>query len=454
MDLHQAVTGIVRLLKQREVERAAAIYSRLQDAVGYELVNLKGNDPGFFSLLAHMFFLAKDYEKAGIIFERLSAYDKAAILYEKADLYDLAGEMYTKAEKWEQAARMFEKHGNYAQAAELFTRIGDLPRAAINYERAVNHFLAGKMYYQLNKEEKALELLQKIGPEDPSYLPAQEMIARLLRRSGYRPLGIRRLKKIVEQKEIQEETLDLVLLLGEFLAEEGEFSEAKQWLHALLEFRFPYKHAADLLRLVEAGKRPEVAGADKVSSEELEEILIVEETEPPPTPEKETALIPMPEEFATLKEAPLFRELNLKELKQFWELAQGIEWAKGTTIIEQGVPGKGLYILAEGKVEVQRVSPQGNTETLAVLEKGAHLGEMSLLDNTPTSARVVALTATRGFWIPKEAFLAILEEDDRIAAKIYRAFAQTLMDRLRQTNEQFVSFKEKEKKLAEVLGLK
>lgn len=113
----------------------------------------------------------------------------------------------------------------------------------------------------------------------------------------------------------------------------------------------------------------------------------------------------------------------------------------------------GLILIASGKVEVQKISSQGEKQVLAHLEEGAHLGEMSLLDDSPTSARVVALTPVKTFRIPRDPFRAILAEDDRIAAKIYRSFAQTLMDRLRQTKERFVEMKKREASLADYLGL-
>lgn len=223
MNLEQAVARLFQLLKTNEVEKAATLYSRLQDVVGYTLVERSPKDYLLRQRLARMFFIAKDYEKAGIIFEQLGEYEKAGILYEKADQFGLAGEMYAKAEKWEKAANMLEKNGSYSQAAELYVKVGDLPRAAENFERAVNHFCAGKMYYELGKEEKALELLQKIHRDDPTYLPAQAMICQILRRSGHRPLAIRRLLKLLEEYGLQEETLDLALMLGEYLAEERKF---------------------------------------------------------------------------------------------------------------------------------------------------------------------------------------------------------------------------------------
>lgn len=450
MQLREAIAGLFHLLKNNEVEKAATLYSRLQDAVGYELVQQAPRDPGLRQRLAKMFFLAKDYEKAGIIFEQLGAFEKAGILYEKADQYGLAGEMYAKAEKWDKAAAMLEKGGNYAQAAELYVRIGELSRAAENFEKAVNHFLAGKMYFELHKEEKALELLQRIGKDDPNYLAAQGIICQILRRSGHRHLAIRRLTKLLEEYRLSEETLDLALALGEYLAEEGEFAKAKEWLTALLEIRFPYKHAAELLKLVEEGKAPHPP-REEPPPEELEEIPIVEPGASA-SPE-EPAMVPLAEEFAALKETSLLEELNLRELRLLWSHAEPLMVPPGGILIEQDQPGPGLILLAEGKVEVQKLAPSGEKQILATLEKGAHLGEMSLLDDTPTSARVVALTPVRAYRIPRHAFRTIIEQEDRMAAKIYRAFARTLMDRLRQTNERFLEMKNRERSLADYLGL-
>jgi CRP/FNR family transcriptional regulator, cyclic AMP receptor protein len=66
----------------------------------------------------------------------------------------------------------------------------------------------------------------------------------------------------------------------------------------------------------------------------------------------------------------------------------------GEMVFEEGSKGRELFIIQEGKVGVYKVTPDGDVE-LARIDKGAVIGEMSLLDNMPRSATVKAIDLTR-----------------------------------------------------------
>lgn len=455
-DTQQVLQHLVARLQRNEVDEAASLYSRLSEDVGYFLVQKAPGDPAMRMRLAKMFFVAKDFEKAALVFEQAGDFEKAARLYEKADNYGMAAEMYAQVEAWDKAAQMYEKHGNFATAAQLYQQVGDLARAAANFEKAVNNFLAGQMYYELGKYDKAVELLQKIGPEDPNHVEASVLVNKVLAATGYRTIAIRKLAAIVEQQGLNEQTLDVALTLAENLVAEAELDQAKDWLHRIAEVRFPYRHAGDLLKQIEAGEvevvemtetaqiLDEEAAAEEIDT--LEPLEDVEDTGP---------VVAAAAGFDAIRDATLFQELNLQELRKFWMLVETREVPDGEVLIEQDTEGQGLFIVGEGKVRVLRVDDNGNEEQLAELGPGAHLGEMSLMDETPTSARVRTLGEAKIYFMPKDAFHRLIDTDDRLARKVYQAFAATLMDRLRDTNARFKSFKEKKQsEMADLFGIK
>ncbi len=452
-DSQKILQKLVALLRDDGVEEAASLYSRLSEDVGYFLVQKLTQDARLSNRLAKMFYVAKDFEKSALVFEESGEYEKAARLYEKADDYGMAAEMFAKIENWQAAAQMYEKHGNFDTAAELYQKVGDLARAAANFEKAVNNFRAGKTYYELGKHEKAVELLQKIGSDHEYHVEAVLMVNKVMASGGYRSIAIRKLDALLQEHGLAERTLDVALTLAENLLLEGEPDQAKEWVERVLEVKFPYKNAGDLLKQIEAGPAPVVAVDEAPEiiedSEPIEEIEVVEELE------DSGPIMALEEEFETIRDAPIFSELNLQELKKFWTLTMPLDFTSGEVIIEQDEAGTGLYIVSSGKVRVVRVHDDGNEETLAELDSGAHLGEMSLLDDSPTSARVVAIEDVDTFLLPKDAFQQLIHSDDRLARKIYQAFAATLMGRLRETNEKFRSFKEKqEEEMADIFGIK
>ncbi len=71
---------------------------------------------------------------------------------------------------------------------------------------------------------------------------------------------------------------------------------------------------------------------------------------------------------------------------------------------------------------------------LARLPPGRYVGEMSLVDEVPTSARVTAMDSVQALKIDKKRFESFMFENDRIALRVYRTFVSTLSERLRQQN--------------------
>lgn len=451
-DTPQALQHLVARLGRNEVEEAASLYSRLNEDVGFALLQRLPADQGQRMRIAKMFFLAKDFQKAALVFEQSGEFEKAARLYEKADDYGMAAEMFAQVEMWDKAAQNYERHGNYATAAELYQRVGDLARAAANFEKAVNNFRAGKMYFELTKFDKAVELLQKIGPEDPSHIEATLLVNKVLAQTGYRTIAIRKLTAMLEQHGLRAETLDVALTLAEYLIAEGDRDHAKSWLHRIAEVRFPYKHAADLLKQIEAGEVEVVEVAE--AADIVDEAVEIADVEPL---DDETAapMVELDTGFEAIRDAVLFQELNLQELRKFWTLVQARDFADGEVLIEQDRPGQGLFIVSKGSVRVLRVDGSGKEETLADLGPGKHLGEMSLMDDTPTSARVRAIGPVAVYFMAKSAFHGLIDTDDRLARKVWQAFASTLMERLRDTNQKFRGFQEKKQaEMADLFGIK
>jgi CRP-like cAMP-binding protein len=85
---------------------------------------------------------------------------------------------------------------------------------------------------------------------------------------------------------------------------------------------------------------------------------------------------------------------------------------------------------------VQVVSVQGSaTKPLATLGPGAYVGEISLVDDAPTSARVVAKSPVRALVISREKFQQYLYSHETAALRIYTLFTKTLSERLRVANK-------------------
>ena len=148
----------------------------------------------------------------------------------------------------------------------------------------------------------------------------------------------------------------------------------------------------------------------------------------------EGKLVSMMDGFEFLKGTPLFRDLSLEEMKAIYHACQTRTFAPGEVIIEQDAPGQALFVIRKGSAKVVRVS-DGKQDTVARMGPGSPAGEMSMVDDSPTSARVVAEAEVEAFCITRSDFDRLLHLNERMALKIYRFFVQTLSKRLRSTSE-------------------
>jgi CRP-like cAMP-binding protein len=139
-----------------------------------------------------------------------------------------------------------------------------------------------------------------------------------------------------------------------------------------------------------------------------------------------------------LQKLPLFATLTFDEATRLSSILQTRDVPAGTVLIEQNALGDALFILLSGEARVSRdVDGDGQhtaSEELGTLGPGELFGEMSLVDDVLTSARVSAATPARVLRLPRRDFEALLQGQDALALKIYRAFCRTLTDRLRKTN--------------------
>ena len=108
-------------------------------------------------------------------------------------------------------------------------------------------------------------------------------------------------------------------------------------------------------------------------------------------------------------------------------------YAPGEVVLERNVPLRAIFVVDEGSVRVER-DDGGHVITLAVLGPGQFFGEMSFVDGAPTSATVVANTATRLRMINTMIIDNLSEVDPSFRTRLYRSIAAILVERLRLTS--------------------
>ena len=93
-----------------------------------------------------------------------------------------------------------------------------------------------------------------------------------------------------------------------------------------------------------------------------------------------------------------------------------VEFGAGQVILKEGEPASALFVIETGKVAVERADAPG--VTLAELGPGEFFGEMSILQEQPHAASVVARSAVRALRIDVAAFHAVLRENPEVAVQL------------------------------------
>ena len=95
-----------------------------------------------------------------------------------------------------------------------------------------------------------------------------------------------------------------------------------------------------------------------------------------------------------LRNVDLFSGLKKKAIQSLAEFCVERSFKKDEILVKQGDSGIGLYIIASGTVKIVKETADGGELEVAVHGSGEFFGEMTVLDNAPRSASVIAIEDT------------------------------------------------------------
>ena len=123
---------------------------------------------------------------------------------------------------------------------------------------------------------------------------------------------------------------------------------------------------------------------------------------------------------------------NRRFLDAFADRFQRMILGGGDTLFQEGDQGHEAYIIDSGAIRISRhVRETGEEPTLATLGRGDMLGELSLIDSKPRSARATALTSTELITLDREDFINRLKEQPSHMQDMLALFAA----RIRRADE-------------------
>jgi CRP-like cAMP-binding protein len=163
---------------------------------------------------------------------------------------------------------------------------------------------------------------------------------------------------------------------------------------------------------------------------------------------------PLPDYLELLGDGPSFRATlctMLSEAKCLEDFAQfdievlakhmkAYRVGERATIIREGMRSGYLCILVEGRVNVYKEDGHDNIKLLTSIMKGKIFGEISLIDDLPSSASVIAETEATFLLMTRENFRQCVHDHPMLGVRLLHLIARMLSARLRATSGQLIEY--------------
>jgi CRP-like cAMP-binding protein len=133
----------------------------------------------------------------------------------------------------------------------------------------------------------------------------------------------------------------------------------------------------------------------------------------------------------TLKNLSIFQHLTRNELLEVNELLHERTYEKGEILFEKGEIGHGVYVILSGRVHVNPC-PELPSSAILELAAGDMIGELSLFDETPRLATLVAAERTETVALFQSEFSSLLTTDKNIGVKVLTEITRLMGRKVRQ----------------------
>jgi CRP-like cAMP-binding protein len=124
-----------------------------------------------------------------------------------------------------------------------------------------------------------------------------------------------------------------------------------------------------------------------------------------------------------LKSVPLLGTMSRKNLDLIARHADEVSVPAGRFLARQGGVSHEFFVVLEGSARVEK-----DQRRIATVGQGEMIGEMSLIDNKPRAANVIAETPMTLLVIESQAFSTLLEEVPEMRRKVLVTLCERLRD--------------------------
>ncbi len=156
-----------------------------------------------------------------------------------------------------------------------------------------------------------------------------------------------------------------------------------------------------------------------------------------------------------LNTSPLLQDMSAQEVDVLGQSMLLIRADAGQALIREGEVGEWMLLLLKGTVDITKRVEQpadddekDKTKTITssrigVIQHGASVGEMSMLDNEPRYATCTAIEAVEAGVLGRREIALLIRDHPGVGAKLLVKITQLMAQRLRNTSNQLVKLLQK-----------
>ncbi|MCC6807863.1 MAG: cyclic nucleotide-binding domain-containing protein [Deltaproteobacteria bacterium] len=301
-------------------------------------------------------------------------------------------------------------------------------------------------YLGKGRVDKALEIYAKVLESDPHDLQSRLKCGDLYRRLGKDAEAIACYHQVAEAYANEGLLLKAIAVCKLILEVDENHTATQSMLAGLYAKKSgsakPAAAAAPAAKSADAAPPPPPLPIDMLDiAAPLEPMMVdvgdvvledMPEVDMPAVP----AAPPPTEAREDLPQIPLFSDLSKNAFISLMERMKMRTAQTGEVIIQEGGKGDSFFIIAQGKVHVEK-NADGKPLVLASLGDGAFFGEMALLSESPRTASVIVDEPTQLFEISKSVLDQVSKEYSSVQQVLLRFYKQRLLANLMATSRIF-----------------
>ncbi len=123
-----------------------------------------------------------------------------------------------------------------------------------------------------------------------------------------------------------------------------------------------------------------------------------------------------------IKNCRLFEQLTAEQFARLEQRARVRRFPKNTPVYLPSDSSDGVFLLAEGRVKLCSITPDGKQAILAFIEPGELFGELALVEDSEREEHAETMAVSTLVLLPREALQQLMSESPHLALGVTKLF--------------------------------